>query len=205
VLEAWYGGSKGADAVANLLFGDVNPSGKLPMTFPLHEVDLPRTTVAQPPAPVRNGTLSFKVDYNLEGARVGYKWFATEHKPVLFPFGFGLSYTRFAYSGLKAAADGTSVTLTVKNTGTRKGAEVTQVYATLPESAGENWARLVGWQKLELAPGESRTLTVPLNQLTMSVWDEAGHKWMRPGGRYRVQAGRSSADLPLEASFTIAR
>ena len=147
VLEAWYGGSKGADAVANLLFGDVNPSGKLPMTFPASENDLPRTTVAQPPAPKVNGVLSFKVDYNVEGAAVGYKWFESQKKTVLFPFGFGLSYTTFAYSGLTVSPDGNGVSFTLKNTGTRKGAEVAQVYAMLPDVADEPWKRLVGWQK----------------------------------------------------------
>ena len=106
VLEAWYGGSKGADAVARLLFGEVNPSGKLPMTFPRSENELPRTTIAQPPPPVKNGVLSFKVDYNIEGAAVGYKWYESQHKPVLFPFGFGLSYTTFKYSDLKVGSDG---------------------------------------------------------------------------------------------------
>ena len=203
VLEAWYGGSKGADAVANVLFGDVNPSGKLPMTFPRSEADLPRALVSKPPKGAQPGKLAFGVDYTTEGARVGYKWYATEHKPVLFPFGFGLSYTTFVYSGLKVAPDGSSATLTVTNTGKRKGAEVAQVYATLPESAGEGWSRLAGWQKLELAPGQSRTLTVPLNSLTMSVWDESGHRWSRPVGRFRVQAGSSSVDLPLEAWFSV--
>ena len=203
VLEAWYGGSKGAEALANLLFGDVNPSGKLPMTFLRSEADLPRRAVAQPPPPVTNGVLSFKVDYSVEGARVGYKWYATESKPVLFSFGFGISYTTFAYSGLKAAPDGTSVTLTVTNTGKRKGAEVAQVYATLPGAAGEPWARLVGWQKIELDPGGSRTITVPLNRLTMSVWDETTHQWKLPSGSYKVQAGGSSADLPLQTSLVV--
>ncbi len=203
VLEAWYGGSKGADAVANLLFGDVNPSGKLPMTFPGSETQLPRAGVAHPPEPVTNGVLSFKVDYGAEGARVGYKWYATGGKPVLFPFGFGLSYTTFAYSGLKAASDGASVTLMLKNTGQRKGAEVAEVYATLPASAGESWARLVGWQKVELAAGESRTLTVPLNRMAMSVWDEASHQWKQPSGAYRLQVGGSSAELPIAATVTL--
>src|SRR6202012_4627956 len=136
VLEAWYGGSKVADAVARLLFGDVNPSGKLPMTFPKSEDELPRATVAQPPPPVVNGVLSFKVDYNIEGAAVGYKWYEEKQKPVLFPFWFGLSYTMFKYSDLKVGRDGESVTLTVTNTGSRAGAEVAEVYAHLPESAG---------------------------------------------------------------------
>jgi beta-glucosidase len=203
VLEAWYGGSKGADAVARLLFGEVNPSGKLPMTFPRSEDDLPRTTVAQPPPPVKNGVLSFKVDYNIEGAAVGYKWYESKNKPVLFPFGFGLSYTTFGYSNLKVGRNGESVTLTVKNNGTRAGAEVAEVYATLPASAGEPWKRLIAYKKVELAAGESKTLTVDVDPTYESIWDVAAKRWTRPSGEYKVMAGPSSAETPLEATFSV--
>ncbi|MES2391139.1 MAG: glycoside hydrolase family 3 C-terminal domain-containing protein [Acidobacteriota bacterium] len=202
VLEAWYGGVKGADAVANLLFGDVNPSGKLPLTFPVSESDLPRATVAKPPQPVVNGVLSFKVDYS-EGAEVGYKWYETEKKPVLFPFGFGLSYTTFAYSGLKVAADGSEATFTLANTGKRKGAEVAEVYAMLPAKSGESWKRLVGWQKVELEAGESRVVKVKLNGLAMAVWDVAGKKFVRPVGKFELMAGGSSAELPLKVDVSL--
>jgi beta-glucosidase len=206
VLEAWYGGVKGADAVVNLLFGDVNPSGKLPMTFPMSEDELPRKTVAQPPPPVTNGVLSFSVNYNIEGAAVGYKWYEEKHLPVLFPFGFGLSYTTFRYSGLTVAPDaanGYQATFTVTNTGQRKGADIAEVYAVLPESTGEPWKRLVGWQKVELDPGASRSVTVQVQPLAMEVWDEAAHKWAQPSGTYRILAGGSSdsKDLPLNATF----
>jgi beta-glucosidase len=201
VLEAWYGGVKGADAVAKLLFGEANPSGKLPMTFPLSEDELPRKTVAQPPAPVKNGVLSFSVDYNIEGAAVGYKWYEEKKLPVLFPFGFGLSYTKFAYSGLSVSADGSQATVTVTNTGRRAGAEIAQVYVRLPESAGESWERLAGWQKVLLQPGQSRTVAVNLEPLALEVWNERTHRWTHPQGTYRVMAGGSSADLPLAATF----
>jgi beta-glucosidase len=203
VLEAWYGGSRGADAVARLLFGEVNPSGKLPMTFPKSEDELPRTTIAQPPPPVKNGVLSFKVDYNVEGAAVGYKWYESQKKPVLFPFGFGLSYTTFSYSNLKVGKDGESVTLTVKNTGARAGAEVAEVYATLPQSAGEPWNRLIAYKKIELAPGESKTVTMDVDPTYESIWDVAGKRWTRPSGEYKVMAGPSSAEVPLEATFSV--
>jgi beta-glucosidase len=203
VLEAWYGGSKGADAVANSLFGAVDPSGKLPMTFPLSENDLPRTTIAQPPPPVVNGVLSFKVDYNIEGAAVGYKWFESQKKPVLFPFGFGLSYTSFKYSALTVSADGSTATFTLQNTGQRRGAEVAQVYATLPSSSGEPWKRLVGWKKIELDPNQTIELKVRLEPLALSVWDESVHKFVRPSGSYRVVVGGSSADTPLTGSFSV--
>jgi beta-glucosidase len=203
VLEAWYGGSKGADAVARLLFGEVNPSGKLPMTFPKSEDELPRTTIAQPPPPVRNGVLSFKVDYNVEGAAVGYKWYESQNKPVLFPFGFGLSYTTFSYSNLKVGKDGESVTLTVTNTGARAGAEVAQVYVTLPQSAGEPWKRLIAYKKVELAPGESKTVTMDVDPTYESIWDAAAKRWTRPSGEYRVMAGPSSAELPLQTTVRL--
>ncbi len=203
VLEAWYGGSKGADAVARLLFGEVNPSGKLPMTFPRSEDELLRTTIAQPPPPVKNGVLSFKVDYNVEGAAVGYKWYESQKKPVLFPFGFGLSYTTFSYSKLKVGKDGESVTLTVKNTGARAGAEVAEAYATLPASAGEPWKRLIAYKKVELAPGESKTVTMDVDPTYESIWDVAAKRWTRPSGEYRVMAGGSSAELPLDATFSV--
>lgn len=202
VLEAWYGGSKGADAVARLLFGQVNPSGKLPMTFPRSEDELPRTKIAQPPPPVKNGVLSFKVDYNIEGAAVGYKWYESQKKPVLFPFGFGLSYTTFKYSDLKVGHDGESVTLTVTNTGARAGAEVAEVYVHLPESAGEPWKRLIGYRKVELAAGESKTVTMDVDPIYESIWDVAAKRWTRPSGEYHVMAGPSSAETPLEATFT---
>lgn len=203
VLEAWYAGSSGADAVTNLLFGDVNPSGKLPMTFPASEKDLPRPTVAQAPKPEKNGVLSFKVDYDTDGAQVGYKWYETQHKPVLFPFGFGLSYTSFKYDGLTVSPDGKSAMLTLTNTGKRKGAEVVQIYATIPPSAGEPWKRLVGWAKTELEPGEKRVLQIELEPKAMSVWNETAKRWDRPAGEYRVEAGPSSAELPLKAGFVV--
>jgi beta-glucosidase len=198
VLEAWYGGAKGADAVANILFGDVNPSGKLPVTFPLHEADLPRPVVAKPAEGAPQNVLSFSVDYNIEGQNVGYKWFESQSKPVLFPFGFGLSYTTFRYSALQPAADLSSVSVTVTNTGKRTGSDVVEVYATVP-SPGEA-KRLIGWQKMELAPGESRVAHIAVDSRLLSIWDG---KWVRPAGTFNVMAGGSSAELPLKAVVTL--
>jgi len=202
VLEAWYAGSKGADAVANLLFGDVNPSGKLPMTFPRSEADLPHPTIIQPPAGSKNGVLSFKVNYD-EGLKVGYKWYDAEHKQVLFPFGFGLSYTSFSYSGLTVSPDGSSVSFTVANTGQRAGSEVAEVYASLPDSAGEPPKRLIGWQKVELSAGENKTVHLAINPTYLSIWDEAAKKFVRPSGSYRVMVGGSSAELPLATEISV--
>src|SRR5205085_11913271 len=143
-------------------FGDVNPSGKLPLTFPRSEADLPHPQLATPPRvnpqetadPSRVRPL-FTVRYD-EGLKVGYKWFEAEHKPVLFPFGFGLSYTTFAYSGLNVAPGLRRVTFTVKNTGARAGAEIAEIYVAFPASADEPAKRLIGWNKVQLAPGESK-------------------------------------------------
>ena len=206
VLEVWYAGSKGADAVANILFGDVNPSAKLPMTFPLSVNDLPHTTVVQPPPTAKEIVAgfhtvltkpTFDVHYD-EGLKVGYKWYDAEKKPVLFPFGHGLSYTTYSYSDLKVAhGKDTTVTFTVKNTGKRAGAEVAQVYAALPVDAGEPPKRLVGWSKVQLNPGESKQVTVPVPPLYLSIYDPASNNWKLLQGSYSFMAGGSSKDLPL--------
>jgi beta-glucosidase len=144
VVETWYAGSSGAKAMANVLFGEVNPSGKLPMTFPRSVADLPHPDLVTPPpgaqgkeAVMRTGEAkpTFSVHYD-EGVKVGYKWYDAEHKPVLFPFGYGLSYTSYRYSGLKLGDDHT-VTFTVTNTGKRAGSEIAEVYARLPAAAEE--------------------------------------------------------------------
>lgn len=202
VLEAWYAGSKGADAVANILFGDVNPSAKLPMTFPRSEADLPHPHLATPPPREpgrRNGQAktTFEVHYD-EGPKVGYKWYDAENKPVLFPFGYGLSYTTFSYSGLKVTAgDETTVSFTVKNTGSRAGAEVAEVYAGLPASAGEPPKRLVGWDKVHLNAGESKEVSVAVKPLYLSVYEESSDSWKLVPGSYTFMVGGSSRNLPL--------
>ncbi len=206
VLEAWYAGSKGADAVANILFGDVNPSAKLPMTFPLSIADLPHTTVVQPPPTAKDIVAgfhtkltkpTFDVHYD-EGLKVGYKWYDAEKKPVLFPFGHGLSYTTYEYSGLKVTpGKETTVTFTVKNTGKRAGAEVAQVYAALPAAAAEPPKRLVGWSKVQLNPGQSKQVTITVPELYLSIYDEAANSWKLLPGSYGFMAGGSSQQLPL--------
>jgi beta-glucosidase len=205
VLEAWYAGSDGANAVANILFGDVNPSAKLPMTFPNSVADLPHPKLVQP-GPGRTGEAAvmktgeakptFSVTYD-EGLKVGYKWYDAEKKPVLFPFGYGLSYTTFAYSGLEAkSGKDITVSFTVKNTGSRDGAEIAEVYAALPASAGEPPKRLVGWSKVWLKAGESKDVKVSVDPKYLSIWDEAGG-WKLVTGEYVIMVGGSSAELPL--------
>lgn len=218
VLEAWYAGSKGADAVANILFGDVNPSAKLPMTFPRSEADLPHPhLVTPPPHALRRVAFmnlaafmnlgeakpAFEVHYD-EGLKVGYKWYDAEKKPVLFPFGFGLSYTNYDYSGLKVnPGKQTTVTFTVKNTGSRPGAEIAQVYAVLPANAGEPPKRLVAWSKLQLKAGENREVNLAIDPKYLSIYDETRDAWKLVPGSYTFMAGRSSADLPLHETVSL--
>ena len=205
VLEAWYAGSDGANAVANILFGDVNPSAKLPMTFPKSDADLPHPKLIQP-GPGQTGEAAvmktgeakatFSVTYD-EGLKVGYKWYDAEKKPVLFPFGHGLSYTTFAYSGLQVTSGReTTVSFSVKNTGSRDGAEIAQVYAALPASAGEPPKRLIGWSKVWLKAGESKEVKVSVDPKYLSIYDEASGWKLLPGG-YVIMVGGSSAELPL--------
>lgn len=208
VLEAWYAGSKGADAVADILFGDVNPSAKLPMTFPRSVADLPHPQLVTPPPNQRRGfgplaKPTFDVHYD-EGFKVGYKWYDAENKPVLFPFGFGLSYTTFSYSDLKVTPGSeTTVAFTLKNTGARPGAEVAEVYAALPTAAGEPPKRLVGWSKVQLNPGESKEVSVAIPSKYLSIFDESANAWKLVPGAYTFKVGGSSQSLPLSASIDL--
>ena len=141
-----------------------------------------------------------------EGLKVGYKWFDAENKTPLFPFGHGLSYTTFAYSAMKTAADDpTEVTFTVRNTGKRDGIEIAQVYATLPASTGEPPKRLVAWEPVDLKAGESKTVTVTIDPLHLSIFNESRDQWELVNGEYKFWAGSSSRALPLSESVKIAR
>ena len=211
ILEAWFAGSDGANALGNVLFGTVNPSGKLPNTFPKSEADLPHPTVTQPPpesqhfsGPVSpelrgQGLPPFQVAYD-EGFEVGYKWYDAEKKPVLFPFGYGLSYTTYRYSGLSVTSENeVKVTFTVANTGARSGAEIAEVYASLPASAEEPPKRLVGWSKVKLEAGEKRTVTVEIDPKYLSIFDVQKDAWTLVPGDYTILVGGSSQSLPLKA------
>jgi len=204
VLESWYPGQRGGEAIANILFGDVNPSGKLPISFPKSEADLPHQTIPTPPAshePPSADLLPTPVfidaDYT-EGLKVGYRWYDAEKKDPLFPFGFGLSYTTFSYSQLKVTSgNSVDVNFSVKNTGARAGAEVAQVYLGLPASAGEPPKRLVAWEKVQLDPGQSRTVTLSVEPQVMSVFNVAEDAWELLPGDYLVSVGGSSRQTPL--------
>jgi beta-glucosidase len=216
ILEAWFAGSSGSDAVANVLFGDINPSAKLPLTFPGTEADLPHPTVVQPPPEsipddkqpdvwnqIATGLAPFQVTYD-EGVKVGYKWYDAEKKTVLFPFGHGLSYTTYSYSGLKVTpGKNPRVTFTVKNTGKRDGAEVAQIYAALPASAAEPPKRLVGFNKVWLKAGESKEVTVEVNPKYLSIFNVEQNGWQLLPGEYSFMVGGSSQSLPLKQSVTL--
>ncbi len=221
VVEAWYPGIRGAEALANLLTGEVNPSGKLAITFPRSDADLPHPTLVLPPpasqpqrpapgadissfmAMMAKGLPPFEITYD-EKLKVGYKWYDAEKKPVLFPFGFGLSYTTYAYSGLSVkGSNDVEVSFTVRNTGKRAGTEIAQVYASLPEAAGEPPKRLIGWARVELAPGESKQVSIPVAHDRLTIYDEASDNWKLVPGKYTVMAGGSSQDLPLHQQLTL--
>jgi beta-glucosidase len=182
------------------------------MTFLRSEADLPHPNLVLPPkeaqghaAVMKSGEAkpTFAVTYD-EGLKVGYKWYDAENKPVLFPFGFGLSYTTYAYSDLKVhPGKETIVTFMMKNTGSRAGDEIAQVYAALPASAGEPPKRLVGFSKIHLNPGESREVTVKVPAEYLSIYGENPVGWKLVPGSYPFMAGPSSADLPLSSKVEL--
>ncbi len=204
ILEAWYPGIRGGQAIANLLFGTVDPSGKLAITFPRSSAQLPRASIVRPPGPMPKPFAPvlrppFAIHY-YEGQDVGYKWFDARHERPLFPFGFGLSYAKFAYADLHAAvhAGRLTVSFTVRNRSGRAGTEVAEVYLGFPARAGEPPKRLIGWARVRLAAGASRRVTLRIRRLYLSIFDVQRNGWREFPGRYTVQVGPSSRDLPLK-------
>lgn len=154
-------------------------------------------------ATMAKGLPPFETYYD-EKLKVGYKWYDAEKMSVLFPFGFGLSYTTYAYSGLTAKnGEALNVSFTVRNTGKRAGTEIAQVYASLPDAAGEPPKRLIGWARVELAPGESKQVSIPVSQDRLTIYDEASDGWKLVPGNYTVLAGSSSQDLPLHQQIIL--
>jgi beta-glucosidase len=197
-VEAWYPGQANGDAIARVLFGDVNPSGKLPVTFPRNDAQTP---VAAPRRwPGIDGTAHYD-----EGLRVGYRWYDARRKRPPFPFGHGLSYTRFRYGALHVrradAGRAWQVRLRVTNAGERTGAEVVQLYVGFPAPAGEPPRQLKGFRKLALRPGRSAMVTLPLTQRDLASWSTARNRWTTHRGRYRVMAGSSSRDIRRRAAL----
>ncbi len=183
VLEAWYPGSRGAQAIADVLFGDVNPSGKLTVTFPRSAADTP--TGAAPP------TNADTIPYS-EKLLVGYRWYDAKRIEPQFAFGHGLSYTRYRYAHLRR--HGLRVSFEVTNTGKRAGTEIAQVYAGLPRSAGEPPQRLVGWARVALRPRETRRVSVQIDPKRLAIWDQG---WKLARGDYTFSVGASSRDIRL--------
>jgi beta-glucosidase len=197
LVEAWYPGQRGGAAIARVLFGDTDPGGRLPVTFPQSASDLPTAgSVAQYPG------LGEQVSYS-EGVLVGYRWYDAHNITPAFPFGSGLSYTTFRYGDVSVEPRGSAggvatVTATVTNTGSRTGVAVPQLYVGLPSpsaSVVQPPRQLRGYAKLTLAPNESRRVSFPLDERALSYWDTSKSAWRIATGCYSVQVGASSRDL----------
>ena len=209
VVEAWYPGIRGAEAITAVLFGDINPSGRLPISFPASVDQLPRRRLdgSDTVEPDFQGKgrpgQTLQADYDIEGSDVGYRWFARTGAKPLFAFGHGLSYTSFAHSGLKlAAGKAITATFTVANTGARSGADVAQLY--LVAANGEKTLRLAAFERVELAAGASRNVTVTIEPRILAEW-EAG-KWQIAAGRYGFALGTSAEALgPVQSVALEAR
>ena len=200
VLEAWYPGQEDGTAIANILFGTTNPSGHLPVTFPTDLSQVPAATAAQWPG--TNGTVQYS-----EGVDVGYRWYDSKGLTPLFPFGFGLSYTTFAYSNLHInpliQGGVTTVTATVTNTGTRAGADVAQLYVTDPAAAGQPPRQLQGFARVNLAPGQSQTVTFPLSEQNLHYWNSNTNGWTTETGGYGIAVGDADTSSALTLTGTM--
>jgi len=200
VLESWYPGQSDGTAIATLPYGDVNPSGKLPVSFPKSLADVPAATAAQWPG-VNN-----QVQYS-EGLDVGYRWYQAKNIAPLFPFGFGLSYTTFSFSGLAVSAPDShgnaTVTATITNTGTTQGADVAQLYIGDPAATGEPPSQLKGFQRVNLAPGASQQVSFPVTMHDLSTWDDTTSTWTAVTATYAIKVGDTSANPQLSGSLNV--
>ena len=205
VLDDWYPGQVDGTALANVLFGQTDPSGHLPVTFPQSLAQVPASTPQQWTGV--NGQVQFS-----EGLDIGYRWYDDHNLTPLFPFGYGLSYTSFRYTDLQiqpspdGATGDVTVSATVTNTGSRAGADVAQLYLDDPASVGEPPRQLGGFQRVSLQPGQSRQVTFEVTPRSEEWWDTSANGWSSSPGVYGVYVGDSSAldDLPLSGSFTLA-
>jgi beta-glucosidase len=199
VIEAFYPGQEAGSSIARLLFGDVNFSGKLAMTFPANEDQGPGTFFLGYPGD------GMTVNYS-EGVLVGYRWYDARNQEPLFPFGHGLSYTAFQYSDLQVSHSGgnrIAVNVRIANTGTREGAEVVQLYLGSPAEAEEPPRQLKGFEKIRLEPGESRLVAMELDESSLATWDTEIHDWRVYPGMYSIMVGSSSRDIRLKDTFSI--
>jgi beta-glucosidase len=208
VLEAWYPGSNGAEAIARVLTGEVNPSGRLPVTFPRSLEQLPRQQLDGFPEQ-RNARIT--VDYTIEGAAVGYKWFDRRRLQPLFPFGHGLSYSKFDLSNLAANVydKGVNVRFAVRNTGDRAGKYVAQVYVSpIGGTAATSWEapkRLCGFRKVSLQPGESTNVSLDIPAQILAVFDDVGRKWVIEDGDYDVAVSTDSRNTVMHTRVHISQ
>ncbi|MBP0457220.1 glycoside hydrolase family 3 C-terminal domain-containing protein [Streptomyces montanisoli] len=204
VFEAWYPGQNDGDAIASLLFGDVNPSGKLPVTFPKSLSDVPASTPAQWPG------VGGKVQYS-EGLNVGYRWYDAKNIDPLFAFGSGLSYTTFRFSHLRIGPQQTSSLGTVRakvdvqNTGRRSGADVVQLYVGDPAKTGEPPAQLKRFEKVDLRPGQTKQISFTVPAKDFATWNDTTHNWQVADGTYRLMVGDSSTHLPERGTVRVTR
>jgi beta-glucosidase len=196
VVEAWFPGEEGGGAIAGIVAGDINPSGKLPITFPASDVQIPASTPQQYPG-IDN------VEHYSEGLSVGYRWYDTEKQIPLFPFGFGLSYTHFEFTKLSLTLrpDGGVVASTIiTNHGKRAGNEVAQLYVGYPKDTDEPPHQLRAFSKVQLESGESKQIRFNLDPRAFSYWSVAKHSWKIAAGSYVISVGDSSRDLYLHQS-----
>jgi len=201
VLQAWYSGQEDGNAIAAILFGDVNPAARLPLTFPRTASAIPTATPEQWPGVGGHSQYTEKLN-------VGYRWYDATQTDPLFPFGFGLSYTTFSVADLTVSAPTSlakvTVHLNVTNTGKRSGAEVVQVYVAHPAANGEPPHQLRAFAKVLLKPGETKPVALTLEPRSFQTFDTTTHKWTLQPGVYQILAGTNSRDLPLTSTFTIA-
>ncbi len=206
VLEAWYPGQDEGDAIASVLFGDTDPAGHLTETFPASQADLPTTTTAQYPGISQPGDSVGPHSSYSEGLNVGYRWYDDMRLTPLFPFGYGLSYTSFAYSNYSVASappgDQASVSFDLTNIGKVAGAEVAQAYVGSPADnyVNEPLHQLRGYQKVTLQPGQTQHVTIALDPESTSYWDTTSQSWQPETGCHPVWVGSSSRDIELQGS-----
>ncbi|WKX27799.1 glycoside hydrolase family 3 C-terminal domain-containing protein [Tatumella ptyseos] len=209
IIESWYPGGQGAEAIANILVGQVNPSGHLPVTFPQSEKQLPQfthpaasETSAHPTTKAKSGL--FGVDYNTQGVDVGYRWFEKTHQRPLYPFGYGLSYTHFSYSGLTVVSKKNTVTIhfTVSNQGSKAGKAVPQIYID-PTSQPQVTAKLAGWRKVDLASGEQKYVSLSIDPRLFARWNTTNQQWSTIPGEWNLRLGENAEDKKLEKKVSL--
>jgi len=196
ILTGFMPGQEAGNAIASILFGDMNPSARLPVTFPLTESQIPVNTPQQYPGIDNEASYSEKL-------LVGYRWYDAKQQTPLFPFGHGLSYTTFDYSGLSVDHNLRKVSFNIKNSGSRAGAEVAQLYLGYPSSAAEPPKVLRRFTRVELRPNETHSVSFFFTPRDFSIWEVAIHNWKVVTGTFNIYVGASSRDIRLQGSINI--